>query len=385
MVSLLIVIYAAFIGLGLPDSLLGAAWPAMRPDLNASVSGAGVISLIVCAGTVVSSLMSNAILHRFKTREVTLVSVLLTALALLGTAQAGSFFHLCLLAVPLGLGAGSIDAALNNFVALNYEARHMNWLHCFWGAGATSGPMLLSFFMGKNLSWRWGYAVIGALQFCLVIVLFFSLPLWKTAERGDGTARGENEDLSITNGKALRVPGIKYALLSFLCYCGLELSTGLWAASYLVQQKGLTMSSAAAWVSCYYGSITAGRFVSGFISIRVSDSTLIRLGCAVSVMGVVMLFLPFPPIGSLAGFVLIGLGCAPFYPAMIHQTPRRFGERHSQAAMGLQMASAYVGSTFLPPLAGVLSASMSALPLYLLLLAMGMFLFSERLRRITYQ
>ncbi|MDR2527569.1 MAG: MFS transporter, partial [Synergistaceae bacterium] len=343
MVSLLIVIYAAFIGLGLPDSLLGAAWPAMRPDLNASVSGAGVISLLVCAGTVVSSLTSSAVLHRFKTSRVTLVSVLLTALALLGTARAGSFFHLCLLAVPLGLGAGSIDAALNNFVALNYEARHMNWLHCFWGVGATSGPMLLSLLMGKNFGWRWGYAVIGALQFCLVIVLFFSLPLWRTAERGDGAARGKNEDRSVTNGEVLRVPGIKYALLSFLCYCGLELSTGLWAASYLVQQKGLTVSLAAAWVSCYYGSVTAGRFVSGCISIKVSSPTLIRLGCAVSVMGVIMLFLPCPPIGSLAGFVLIGLGCAPFYPAMIHQTPRRFGERRSQAAMGLQMASAYVG------------------------------------------
>lgn len=376
MVSLLIVIYAAFIGLGLPDSLLGAAWPAMRPDLGASMSGAGFVSLIVCAGTVISSLVSNVVLRRFQVGGVILASVLLTALALLGTAWAGSFSHLCLLAIPLGLGAGSIDAALNNFVALNHKARHMNWLHCFWGAGATSGPLILAFFMGKNLSWRWGYAAIGALQFCLVIVLFFSLPLWKRAN-GSACYGGR----SLTNGEALRVPGVKYALLSFLCYCGLELSTGLWAASYLVQQKGLVESTAAAWTSCYYGSITAGRFVSGFISLKVSGPKLIRLGCVVSAAGMVMLLLP--PMGSLAGLILIGLGCAPFYPAMIHETPKRFGKRASQAAMGLQMASAYVGSTFLPPLAGILSVSLSMLPWYLLLLAAGMFLFSERLSRET--
>ena len=386
-IVLLTVIYLTFISLGLPDALLGAAWPAMRLDIRAQLSAAGTVSLIICAGTVISSLTSNRIIHRFDTERVTLASVLMTAVALSGVARAGTFLHLCLLAIPLGLGAGSVDAALNNFVALHYKAMHMNWLHCFWGIGATAGPLLMSKSMEGNAGWRGGYSIIGVVQFCVASVLFFSMPLWgKNDEILSKPREGDAHDSSpVSNLQALLVPGIKPALAAFFCYCGFELSAGLWASSYLVEQKGLSGATAAMWASLYYGAITAGRFASGFFSIKLSGSHLIRLGCAVCFSGVFVLILPLPTIFSLVGFALVGLGCAPFYPAMIHETPARFGARNSQAAMGLQMTSAYVGNTFLPPLAGVLanSFSLSVLPWFLLALVTGMFFFSEMIAKRT--
>jgi fucose permease len=384
-IILLIVIYLAFISLGLPDALLGAAWPMMRLDIHAQLSAAGIISLIICAGTVISSLTSNRIIHGFGTGRVTLASVLMTAVALSAMARAGSLLHLCLLAIPLGLGAGSVDAALNNFVALHYKAMHMNWLHCFWGVGATAGPLLLSKLMEGNAGWRGGYSIIGVVQFCVASILFLSMPLWvKNNETQPEPEESDPRDsLPITNSRALRVPGIKHALAAFFCYCGFELSAGLWAASYLVEQKALPGTTAATWASLYYGAITAGRFASGFFSIKLSGSRLIRLGCSVCLLGVFVLLLPLPAIFSLVGFILMGLGCAPFYPAMIHETPARFGAKSSQAAMGLQMASAYVGNTFLPPLAGELANrfSLSVLPWFLLALVAGMFFFSEMIAK----
>jgi fucose permease len=383
---LLVVIYLAFIGLGLPDALLGAAWPVMRLDIGASLPAAGAISLVVCGGTVVSSLASNRLIHRFGTGRVTLASVLATALALLGMAHSNSYAPLCVLAVPLGLGAGSIDAALNNFVAVHYRASHMSWLHCCWGIGATAGPILMSRFIMANPGWRGGYMAVSSLLFCLTLVLLPSLPLWGRAGHVQeaGERGNPNGAPLVTNAQALRIPGIKHALAAFLCYCGCELSAGLWAASYLVEVRGQAAAAAATWASLYYGGITAGRFCSGFAAAKLSGPGLIRLGCSVSLSGVIILMLPGPAICSLAGFTLIGLGCAPFYPAMIHETPARFGEKNSQAAMGLQMASAYIGSTFLPPLAGLLLQrfTMSALPWFLFALIAGMFFFSERIARV---
>jgi fucose permease len=383
---LLAVVYLAFIGLGLPDALLGAAWPVMRLDIGASLPAAGAISLVVCGGTVVSSLASNRLIHRLGTGMVTLASVLATALALLGMAYSKTYLHLCLLAIPLGIGAGSIDAALNNFVAVHYKASHMSWLHCCWGIGATAGPILMSRFMMASSGWRGGYLAASAMLFCMTLVLLPSLPLWGKVE-SFGQKEGErgNSDGAplVTNAQALRIPGISHALAAFLCYCGCELSAGLWAASYLVEIKGFSGATAATWASLYYGGITVGRFCSGFAAAKLSGPGLIRLGCSVSLSGVIMLLLPLPTVCSLVGFMLIGLGCAPFYPAMIHETPARFGEKNSQAAMGLQMASAYIGSTFLPPLAGALSKqfTMSVLPWFLFALVAGMFFFSERTTR----
>jgi fucose permease len=351
----------------------------MRFDIGAPLSAAGIGSLIVCCGTVISSLLSNRLLHRFRTGGVTAVSVLMTAFALLGTAYVRSFTQLCLLAIPLGLGAGSVDAALNNFVALHYKAKHMNWLHCFWGLGATSGPMIMSIFLGAGGEWRRGYAAVSAIQFCLAAILFLSLPLWKKAGERNELRGGQDRAHVVGNIETLGIPGIKYALAAFFCYCGFEQSAGLWSTSYLVQ-RGTPSPQAAAWTAFYFGGITAGRMAAGFLSIKFKGPQLTRAGCALCTAGVVLLLLPLPPVWSLPALISIGLGCAPFYPAMIHETPRRFGEKFTPAAMGLQMASAYMGSMFLPPLVGVLSRlfTMSALPWCLLLLALAMFFFSER-------
>ena len=380
MFTLLVVIYLAFISLGLPDSLLGAAWPSMRPAFQVPLSYAGAVSMIVTAGTVVSSLLSARLIRRFRTGLVTLISVCLTAFALAGVALAPGFWFLCLMAVPLGLGAGSVDAALNNYVATHYEARHMSWLHCFWGIGATVGPVILSAFMPTALIWRGGYGAIAVLQFILAAGLLFALPLWNKQDRLSGTSK-EDDPPFLSNREALKLPGIPLALLTFFCYCGAELGTGLWASSFLVEQKGLTDAAAALWVSLYYGGITAGRLLCGFLAARFSNPTLIRAGWIACMAGALFMLLPLPAGFSLFALILLGLGCAPIYPLMIQETPARFGRAASQAAMGLQMAIAYVGSTVLPPLLGALAGrfSLAALPWFLIALFVLIALSSERL------
>ncbi len=380
MILLLVVIYLAFIGLGLPDALLGSAWPIMRLDLAMPLSVAGVLSMIVCGGTVISSLMSARVIHRFGTGWVTLVSVLLTTVALIGDSFAPSFGWFCLLAVPLGIGAGSIDAALNNFVATHYAAMHMNWLHCFWGVGATLSPMLVGAAMRSQGGWRQGYLVVGLLLLGIAVILAFALPFWKKVDRSHEEQLGRQTKL-ITNREVLRIPGMPYALLAFLCYCGLESGAGLWAASYMVGIKGVEAATAATWAASYFGGITAGRLLSGFVAIKVKGPTMIRLSCIICLAGVTLLLLPLPAAWSLGGLLLLGLGCAPFYPSMIHETPRRFGQEASQAAMGLQMACAYIGSTFLPPLLGLLAGwwSLRIWPWFLLVLALCMLVLSERI------
>ena len=377
--TLLVVIYLAFISLGLPDSLLGAAWPVMRAELGAPLSAAGAVSMVVSFGTIVSSLMSNRLIRRFGTGRVTFVSVVMTAFALLGYSYARSLGWLCLLAVPLGLGAGSVDAALNNFVALHYRAQHMSWLHCFWGLGATAGPVIMAAcLIGRG--WTSGYRVISALQFALCAALAFSLPLWKRTEQPAGQAEGSKADF-VSNAEALRLPGIAYALLAFLCYCGVEVTAGLWMPSYLVELRGLDTSTAAACGSCYFGGITAGRALSGFLSMKLDARRMIRIGCVGMLAGALLLIAPLPPLFSFAGLVVLGVGCAPIYPSMIHETPRRFGKRASQAAMGLQMAVAYVGSTFMPPLVGAVAGatSLAVVPAALLVLTLCVCFFTETL------
>lgn len=375
----LILIYLAFISLGLPDSLLGSAWPAMGPALGAPLSGAGAVSLIITCGTITSSLFSGRLIRKLGTGKLTCISVAMTAGALLGFSLAPSFGWLCLLAVPLGLGAGAVDAGLNQYVAVHYASRHMNWLHCCWGLGATTGPLILSACLSGGGGWRQGYLVISVIQWTLTAVLLFSLPQWKR-ERAAETA------IQVDAGpvRPLTLPGAKSALVCFLFYCAMESTTGLWGSSYLTGARGVPAERAAGWISLFYLGITAGRLLAGFATRRWNNKTLIRLGAALCGGGVLLLLLPLPVWTAPAAFALLGLGCAPIYPAMLHETPNRFGETASQAMMGVQMACAYVGNLTVPPAFGLLAGwvGAGALPVCLLLVLVGLVLCSERVNRI---
>ncbi|ACS99955.1 MFS transporter [Paenibacillus sp. JDR-2] len=384
----LIIIYLAFISLGLPDSLLGTAWPVMRPELNAPLGAAGVLYMSIAAGTIVSSLASGTILNRFGTGRVTLVSCVMTAGALLGYATSPSLVWLLICAIPLGLGAGAVDAGLNNYVAAHYKAHHMSWLHCFWGVGATLGPVIMAQFITNN-AWRYGYLTVAAVQCALVVILFFSLPLWDRVAKIHNrvSARAAQEE-AVTEpaekaaaGHPLKIRGVKLALVSFMLYCGIEAAVGLWGSSFLVNMKSVSASTAAQWVSLYYAGITAGRFITGFITFKVSNRNLIRGGQLIALIGALLLFLPLPEGFALAGLITVGFGLAPIYPCMLHETPVRFGKRQSQSIMGYQMAVAYTGSTLMPPLLGLLASSITIgiFPFYIVLCTAAMFLFTERL------
>ena len=361
MTTLLVLIYIAFISLGLPDSVLGSAWPVMQAELGAPLSLAGYISMVVSAGTVVSSLASNRLITRFGVGKVTAVSVLMTAAGLLGISLAPGAWMLFLCAIPLGLGAGSVDAALNNFVALHYAARHMSWLHCFWGIGATAGPMILSLQLSRGASWRSAYGLISGIQFALALALFLTLPVWRRAKAP--AAESGEEQRYLTNREALRLPLVRTALVGFVFFCAVETTSGLWASTYLHQARGLSASEAAMGASMFYGAITLGRLITGFAASRISPARLIRIGQCVCLAGAAMVALPAPSAVGMLGIAVIGLGTSPIYPNMLHETPRRFGARNSQAIVGLEMAFAYIGSTLIPPLFGSL-ASATTLHLY---------------------
>lgn len=346
---LLLVIYLAFISLGLPDSLLGAAWPAMYEGLGVSVDFAGLISMIVAAGTVVSSLFSGKVIDRFGVPAVTTFSVSLTALALMGFSYSHHFGYLCLLAIPLGLGAGSVDAALNNYVALHYQARHMNWLHSFWGVGAAIGPLIMAGYLAKGESWNSGYHTIAWIQLSLVVILLLSLPLWVKNQSIQESGQQEKSPGFFSLLSAL--PGLKHALVVFFFYCTIEATFGLWGASFLVFERGYQPDQAARLTSLYFLGITAGRFLSGFLTAHLSNRQLVYVGQAVIGLGLGCLLLPVDFL-IIPGFLLVGLGCAPIFPSLLHETPVNFGEKYSQMIMGMQMASAYVGITLMPFLFG---------------------------------
>ncbi|MBE7178468.1 MAG: MFS transporter [Mucilaginibacter polytrichastri] len=350
---LLIVIYLAFISLGLPDSLLGSAWPSMYKALQAPAYFAGIISMIVAGGTVVSSLFSAKLIRRFGVPAITTFSVFLTAMALLGFSFSQHFIFLCLLAVPLGLGAGCVDAALNNYVALHYAARHMNWLHCFWGVGAAIGPVIMARYLALGKSWTSGYFTVGWIQIGLVIILLLSLPLWvkKSAKSADGEEHADAASFKTL----IKIPGLKHALIIFFCYCTIEATFGLWGASYLVFVRNFKTDDAARLVSLYYAGITVGRFISGLMTARLNNRQLVYTGQGIILLGIIVLMLPYNEL-LLPGFFLIGLGCAPIFPSLLHETPRNFDEKHSQAIMGIQMASAYVGITLMPLMFGKLAS-----------------------------
>jgi len=380
MVSLLLaIIYLAFISLGLPDSLLGAAWPAMYGGLGVPVSCAGVLSTIIAVGTVVSSLLSDRLTRKLGAGRVTAISVGLTAAALFGFSVSHSFWLLCLWAVPYGLGAGSVDAALNNYVALHYASRHMSWLHCMWGVGASLGPYIMGAALTGGQGWNAGYRTVALLQAGLTVLLVMSLPLWK--KRGEAAAQTDAPPAgALTLRQLVRIPGAKQTMATFFCYCALEQTTGLWGSSYLVLHNGVSAEAAARFASLFFLGITAGRAVSGFLSMALDDAKMVRLGQGLILAGVCALLVPAGEGPAEAGLVLIGLGCAPIYPSIIHATPARFGADRSQAIIGVQMASAYVGTCLMPPLFGLLAqhAGIAWLPGFLLVILAAMVFMHER-------
>ena len=380
---LLAVIYLAFISLGLPDSLLGAAWPSIYPAMGVNVSWSGIVFFIISAGTVVSSLLSDRLTRRFGAGRVTAVSVLTTAVAMLGFSTCGRFWMLCLWAIPYGLGAGSVDAALNNYVAIHYASRHMSWLHCMWGVGATVGPYVMGWALTRGAGWPQGYRLIGLAQLVLTAVLLISLPLWHGTREETREAGTAEKVLSL--GEIFRIPGVPAVALTFFCYCALEQTTGLWASSYLVLSRGIAPETAATFASLFYLGIGLGRAFSGFLTLKFSDTQMVRLGQVGIGLGLAAILLPLGEGVCLAGLVLVGLGCAPIYPSIIHATPARFGADRSQAIIGVQMASAYVGNCLMPPLFGLLADHLtpSLLPVHLAVILGVMVLTHEKLVRVN--
>lgn len=377
---LLAIIYISFISLGLPDALLGGAWPTMQQEFGVPVSYAGIISMIICMGTIVSSLLSDRMTKYFGTGKVTAISVATTAAALFGFSVSDSFIMLCIIAVPYGLGAGGVDASINNYAAVHYASRHLSWLHCMWGIGASAGPYILAAAMTKG-EWNLGYRWVAMVQIVLTAVLFLTLPLWKEQKTQEENSL-KSKPLSIK--EIFAIPGAKEIMTAFFCYCALESTAGLWASSYLVMQFGVTEEAAAGLATLFYTGITVGRAASGFITYKLNDKNMIRLGSAIIGLGVFAMLLPLGEKASMAGIVLAGLGCAPVYPCIIHSTPGHFGADKSQAIIGVQMACAYIGSCFMPPFFGILANHISAgiLPFYLGALLVLMTFAMERLNRI---
>ena len=377
---LLIIIYLSFISLGLPDSLLGSAWPTIYPQLDVPVSYAGIISMIVALGTIVSSLQSDRLTRRLGTGKVTAVSVAMTAVALWGFSVSNAFWQLCLWAVPYGLGAGSVDASLNNYVALHYKSKHMSWLHSFWGVGTIVSPFIMGYAL-TNKTWNSGCRIVGAIQLAIAILLLVTLPVWKVNKATDET---EKKIVGLVG--ALKIKGVPFLLIGFFAYCAAETTAMQWASTYFVEVKGISAERAATFASLFYIGITVGRFISGFITDKLGDRRMIITGTAILLCGICCLFVPMNSYFlAAAAFVVIGLGCAPIYPCIIHSTPNNFGAENSGAIIGIQMAGAYVGSTFVPPVFGLLGNSISfkIMPIYLIFFFVLMITMIELTFRIT--
>ena len=383
---LLAVIYLAFISLGLPDSLLGSVWPTMYQEFNVPVSYAGAIFMIISAGTIFSSLQSDRLTKSLGTGKVTAFSVLMTAIALWGFSISNSYWMLILWAIPYGLGAGSVDASLNNYVALHYKSHHMSWLHCMWGVGASIGPYIMSFALLNGQTWNMGYRYISLIQVGLTVIIILSLPLWKKRPIINGMQEAETEnekDKVLTLKEIFNIPGAKQVMIMFFCYCALEQTAGLWASSYLVLQHGFDLEVATSYGSLFFIGITVGRAISGFITMKLKDKEMIYLGQGIILIGIIIMCLPLGHQVSLIGLVTIGLGCAPIYPCIIHSTPSNFGKDKSQAIIGVQMASAYVGNLLMPPLFGIIANHISVIvfPIYLLLILIVMIVMHIKLNK----
>ena len=375
---LLLLIYLAFISLGLPDSLLGSAWPVIHQELQVPLSYAGAVTMIISFGTICSSLMSERLTKKLGVNIVTVCSVLLTAIALYGFSTASAFWMLCLWGIPYGLGAGAIDAALNNYVALHYNSRHMSWLHCFWGVGTIISPYIMSYALTTSV-WQNGYRMVSFLQMGITVILLVTLPIWKVNRKANEQKAGQAAVIGIRG--ALKIKGVPQLLLGFFSYCSLESTLLLWSSSYLVGAKGVTAQKAAAFASLFCIGITAGRFLSGLVTEKLGDYNLIRIGPGILLLGCIAMILPLKTdVAALGGLVVMGLGCAPVYPSIIHATPNNFGAQNSQAIIGIQMASAYVGSTFMPPVFGLIAnhISVALMPFFVLFFIVLMYIMVKK-------
>lgn len=380
---LLVIIYFAFISLGLPDSMLGSAWPVIYSQLEVPMSYAGIITMIIAGGTIISSLLSDRLTRKLGAGMVTAVSVMMTAAALYGFSISNSFILLCIWAVPYGLGAGAVDAALNNYVALHYTSRHMNWLHCFWGVGAIVSPYIMSWCLTGGLGWHKGYQTVSIVQIVLTVIIFLSLPLWERRRESGANSGKRAGEYRLT--KVLNISGVKYILLAFFCYGTLETTTGLWASSYLVENRGISSGAAAGYASLFFIGITFGRFISGFFADKIGDKRFIRIGLIIIICGITLVGIPFKSsTQALIGLTVIGLGCAPVYPSIIHSTPANFGQEYSQTIMGIEMASAYTGSTFMPLIFGFIAEKIGIglYPIYLAFFAITTLIMSEILNKL---
>lgn len=380
---LLALIYLCFISFGLPDSLLGSAWPVMHLEIDVPMSYAGIISMVISVGTIISSLLSEWLVRKFGAGKITAVSVLLTAVGLFGFSVSDRFWMLILFAIPYGLGAGGVDSVLNNYVALHYKPQHMSWLHCMWGVGASASPYIMSFALIKLDNWNYGYLIVSVIQAVLTFIIFISIPLWKKNSPADSDGTQVVEYTPLKTREIVSIPGAVPYFITFFAYCGLELTTSLWASSYLVQSKDISPELASGFASLFYIGITAGRLVNGFLAMKYNDRFLIRLGLGIIFVGIVCFMIPFGSVFALAGFIIIGLGCAPVYPCIIHMTPVLFGRDKSQAMMGIQMASAYFGFLLMPPVFGFVAEhiTISLFPAYLMIWLVTMVVMHETVCR----
>lgn len=387
---LLAVIYVAFISLGLPDSLLGSAWPTMSQDLNVPVAWAGGISAVISMFTIVSALLSDRMTLKFGAGKVTAVSVALTAAALAGFSVAPNYWVLLAIAIPYGLGAGGVDAALNNYVAIHYESRHMSWLHCMWGVGASIGPYIMGYALSNKQGWSMGYRYISIFQIGLTAILIISLPLWKQFQNKGNTGQPDSSSVctlpALTLKQIFQIPGAREILFAFFCYSAIEQTSSLWASSYLVLHLGYSSEKAAGFASLFFIGITVGRGISGFITFKLNDSQMIHLGEGIILIGVLAMIFPFGKTIALTGLILIGLGCAPIYPSIIHSTPAHFGADKSQSIIGVQMAFAYIGTCLMPPFFGIIARSIdiTLFPIYLGVFLCIMFFMYETVIKKTH-
>lgn len=383
---LLAIIYLAFISLGLPDSLLGSAWPVMHGEINAPVSYAGVISMIISVGTIISSLISDRMVRKFGSGKITAVSTAMTAVALFGFSVSNKLWMLIFFAIPYGLGAGGVDSVLNNYVALHFKPQHMSWLHCMWGIGASISPYIMSFSLIKLNSWNYGYLIVSAIQIVLSVLILLSLPVWKKNSKSNSAHDGEEaESRPLKIKEIIAISGAVPCFLTFFGYCALELTASLWASSYLVQNRGISPEIASGFASLFYIGITVGRLINGFLAMKYSDRFLIRLGLGIIFAGIILIFIPYHSVFALIGFIIIGLGCAPVYPCIVHMTPELFGRDKSQAMMGIQLACAYTGFCLMPPLFGVIADTFTValFPLFLIILLLLMAVMHELLIKRT--
>lgn len=382
---LLAIIYLAFVSLGLPDSLLGSAWPVMQENLGVELSAVGYLTMVISACTIGTSLFADRVIQKFGTGNVTAISVALSAVSLFGFSVSTSFPMLFLWAIPYGICGGAVDVALNNYVAVHYSSRQMSWLHACWGVGVTISPYIMSFCLGQQFGWEAGYRAVGVLQLALAIFMFATLSVWKKhKDEVKNTEEPEAEMRVVSVSQALKIKGVPMVLIAFFCFCAIETTAGLWASSYMVGYRGVAAETAAGFTALFYLGETVGRFLNGVVADKFGDKRMIRVGAIGMILGVVMILLPLPTDAvALCGLVVLGLGAAPVYPCIIHSTPENFGKENSQSLVGIQMASAYCGSTFMPLVFGLIAQhiNVSLYPVYLGVFAVALLILTESVNR----